>query len=658
MNILQRVSKFFGNGASLFDYFLSKSAPSMKSGDYVKAYRGWVFACVNAIAEDVATMNTRMKRRNEKGDIEITTHIALNLLSEVNTNMTSSDLLFATIAYILLDGNAFWYLPKGQATSKPAEIWALDPSRVIIVKSKETFVGGYIYINEKMESIPLNKEEILHFKTFNPINRYRGMGVVQAAALAIDTDRYAAEYNRNFFFNSAIPSVTLETDGTLTEEVFKKIKRQWEESHTGVNNAHRFAILHGGLHLKPMVISQKDMDFLKQREYSRDEIMAMFKVPKARLGMTDGVTVSNAEATDYIFAKNVVKPKMQFITDRLNEFYLPLFKENQKQIYFTFDDPVPQNVELQLKKWESGITSGYQTRNEVRAEMGKEPIEGGDDILVPFSMVPLSSINDPSPVDSTTATPAKGITKGKRIMSHAPLRDKFLAKKEKIFLKKFSGLYKELIKDIKSTKAKSVHKGGKLSVDEVIADIFPDTTNWKKMFAVMDFDLGVEVMQGSVKQVAETYKIPSVTEQGFKGAIEWLKQRVDEVTNSVNDTLLNRAREIIARNLADDFVDIEKIRQEVASTLEDEGGWRAERIVRTELFTAYSEAAHRTYAESGTVERLKWITADDERTCEVCDGNHEEVVGLGEKFNSDDTQEPAHVSCRCITVPTSDELSG
>lgn len=656
MNILQRVtSKLFGEKSSLFDYFWNQNAPDYRSGDYAQAYRGWAYACINAIAQEVATMNIRMKRKTSKGDIEVDSHIAKDLLSDVNPLMTSSDLLIATVSYKLLDGNVFWYLPKGKITKKPAEIWVLEPERVTIVKSQDSVVGGYVYTNEKNEHIPLDTNEVIHFKTFHPRNKYRGMGVIEASALAIDTDRYAAEYNRDYFFNSALPSAVLESDGTLSEENFKKIKRQWEEVHAGLGKAHKFAILHGGLKLKPMVLSQKDMDFLEQRKYSRDEILAMFKVPKTRLGMTEGVTVSNAEATDYIFAKTVIKPEMQFIIDRLNEFYLEMFREDPRQTYFTFDDPVPQNVELQLKKWESGINNGYLKRNEVRSQMGLEPVEGGDLILVPFSMVPLSDAAS-APADSNPdGTGGKTFKKAKRQPNHAPLRDRFLSKKEKDFKKKLNSHFDTLIKDIRGKKSKSVKKDNKPTIDEVMVDIFPDTTKWKRMFAAMTFDIGADVMEGSVEQVSETYKIPSMTEEAFKRAIDWLKARIEEVSDSVNDTLLNRAREVIARNLAEDFVDIEKIRDEVAETLDQERDWRTERIARTELFTAYAEAANRTYEESGLVEKLKWITAEDERTCEVCESNNNEVRKLGEEFPSGDTQEPAHVSCRCIKVPTYDE---
>ena len=66
-----------------------------------------------------------------------------------------------------------------------------------VVRSDTKFIGGYVYKSEKGEEIPLDVDEVLHFKRWNPRSRYRGVGTIQAAALAIDTDTYAAQWNRN-----------------------------------------------------------------------------------------------------------------------------------------------------------------------------------------------------------------------------------------------------------------------------------------------------------------------------------------------------------------------------------------------------------------------------------------------------------------------------
>ncbi len=379
---------------SIFSVLFGKEAPNMKGPEFLGAYKGWVYSCVNAIAEDVSTIDLHLQRLTSDGWADISEHLALSTLADVNPFMSSSDLLIATQSFLELEGNAFWYLPRGSVTRKPAEIWLLDPTRTYVVKSATDFIGGYVYKNEKGEDVPFKREEIIHFKRFNPQNKYRGMGTVQAAAMAIDIDTYSATWNRNFFFNSAMPSATLETAGTLTTEQYNRVKAEWDSRYKGVDNAHKLAILQGGLHFNPISLSQKDMEFLEQRKMSRDEILGIFRVPKTILGITDDVNRANAEATEYVFSKRVIKTRMEFIADRLNEFYIEMFGEDQKKLRFTYTDPVPKNRELVLQANETGIRAGYLTINEVREQEGKQPVNGGDEIYLPLNLTPIGSVQD------------------------------------------------------------------------------------------------------------------------------------------------------------------------------------------------------------------------------------------------------------------------
>ena len=48
------------------------------------------------------------------------------------------------------------------------------------------------------KEVDFEVNEILHIAKYSPLNAYRGFGTVSGAALAIDTDTFAAEYQRNF----------------------------------------------------------------------------------------------------------------------------------------------------------------------------------------------------------------------------------------------------------------------------------------------------------------------------------------------------------------------------------------------------------------------------------------------------------------------------
>ncbi len=129
--------------SNVFSFLLGNTAPDMKVSDYLAAYSGWVYACVNAIAEEVGSMELKLQRRTRDGWSDVEDHLALGPLRSVNPFMSSSELLLATQAFLELSGDAFWFMPYGKLVKKPLEIWLLDPARTHVVRHPTRFIGGY-----------------------------------------------------------------------------------------------------------------------------------------------------------------------------------------------------------------------------------------------------------------------------------------------------------------------------------------------------------------------------------------------------------------------------------------------------------------------------------------------------------------------------------
>jgi SPP1 gp7 family putative phage head morphogenesis protein len=86
----------------------------------------------------------------------------------------------------------------------------------------------------------------------------------------------------------------------------------------------------------------------------------------------------------------------------------------------------------------------------------------------------------------------------------------------------------------------------------------------------------------------------------------------------------------------------------ITRTLPDD--FWAEQVARTETSRAYNAGHLASYGVAG-VEKIKWLTAADERVCPECEELEGLVVNLGDDFgNSGESQPPIHPSDRCTTV--------
>lgn len=105
----------------------------MGEKEYLLAYKGWVFACTNAVAKRMAYIELKLQTRQDGMWIDVPEHPVLDLIHKGNPFMSFYDLWYATQAFIELDGNAFWYLVY-DGKKQLSEIWILDPTRVEIVQ--------------------------------------------------------------------------------------------------------------------------------------------------------------------------------------------------------------------------------------------------------------------------------------------------------------------------------------------------------------------------------------------------------------------------------------------------------------------------------------------------------------------------------------------
>jgi HK97 family phage portal protein len=390
---------------------------------YLGAYLDWVYAATSTNAKDAASIDFRayvnrtstksskiakrimdprqlremLQRSGDKSALEeLDNHILLDLLENPNPFMDGQTFHELTFLHLQLAGEAFWGKVRN-GLGKPEQLWPMVPYNMKEVPGNgpDDFIKGWLYrVNGKDYAWPV--EDVVHIKLPDPNNFRRGMSIVKAAARAIETDTHAADWNRNFFRNSARPDFVLQTDATLTDETFKRLKAQWDDMHAGTDNAHKAAILEAGLKANTLTMSQKDMDFLESRKFSRDQILAMTGVSRVMLGLIEGDGRANMEAAEYNHAKRTIRPLMARAVSAVNHSLAP---EYDPKLVIGFSDPVPEDKEFDHKVRMESVNKTH-TINEIRAEMGDDPIEGGDVLYQPLNLVPLGT-----PLEQPTEQP-------------------------------------------------------------------------------------------------------------------------------------------------------------------------------------------------------------------------------------------------------------
>lgn len=153
------------------------------------------------------------------------------------------------------------------------------------------------------------------------------------------------------------------------------------------------AVTSGAYKWTPFDYPPIDLGGLELTKNQRLTAANCFDVPISLL-QTEDSNRAVAEAGNYQHQRNAVEPRCVTIAGGLTA----MARQVDPRLFFAFDNPVEADEERRAKIFDMGLKNGTATVNEVRAEQGLPPVEGGDEPLVSKGLVRLrDTAADPEP---------------------------------------------------------------------------------------------------------------------------------------------------------------------------------------------------------------------------------------------------------------------
>ncbi|MDX2513848.1 phage portal protein [Streptomyces stelliscabiei] len=365
---------------------------------------GTLFAIVNRTSNATAQVEWKLYRKHASGRpedrVEVTQHAALDLINKPNPFFTRQELIETVQQHIDLTGEGWLVVARSPRSNIPLELWPVRPDRIAPIPHPIDFISGYMYTAPDGREIALRVEDVIQIRMPNPLDPYRGMGPVQSILTEIDASRYSAEWNRNFFLNSAEPGGIIEVPNGLSDGEFDELRERWNEQHKGVANAHRVAILEHGT-WKDRKYTQRDMQFAELRSISRDVMREAYGAPAFVLGEVGDVNRATADASKALFAEQLTVPRLERFKGAFNNDLLALYgKDTARLLEFDYEDPVPpdaeaRNAELKAKAEAAKhfVDMGFEAKSVAEAlglpEMEVVPAAGGDGLATPQQLADM-----------------------------------------------------------------------------------------------------------------------------------------------------------------------------------------------------------------------------------------------------------------------------
>jgi len=357
---------------------------------------------INYIAEAFASINPILKDGNEI----ITDHPVLDLLQTPSPFYTQ-DLFFENLAKSYLITGETELIAIGNVNRPPIELQPINPKNVTInegtgglatsmIVSGETLIGAYNLTKQgrALRYLRDNLSEIKQIRNYSTRDNslIRGQSSLVSASAEVRQHIEGNNHNVSLLVNGGRVSLVFHFDEDLSPDDFDATKQRVMDQYAGSQQAGKIGVTAGGkLDIKELGINNRDMDFANLQEMARTAVALQYKFPLPLLS-TDATTFNNYREAKGALYDDAVLPLADRLFGGLSDFLLPRYGLDPSKIRLSYDlDQITalasrRNEELKLRR-----DLNLESTNEMRSLLGREPIDNGDQVLVPATMVPLGT---------------------------------------------------------------------------------------------------------------------------------------------------------------------------------------------------------------------------------------------------------------------------
>ena len=243
----------------------------------------------------------------------------------------------------------------------------------------EMDINGRVYFtyvtNDGRPSIAFGIDDLFIINQFT-LNGFTPVSPIQYNASFLN-GTYDTEDTWNNLQSSGITSqFALKTDKSVNNDSAARLKKDWKtfRGATGIDN---IPVLEDGMDIKSLQLSPKDSELLANREFSVNRICRIFRVPPERIGVPKSASTSNTLLDiDEFYMRNGIEPIVLKFESACNTILAKLkvkkfVRVNRKAFYNGSPHRMVEAVGAELKL-------GGCTVNEMRIDLGRDPVEGGD----------------------------------------------------------------------------------------------------------------------------------------------------------------------------------------------------------------------------------------------------------------------------------------
>jgi HK97 family phage portal protein len=297
------------------------------------------------------------------------------------TNPTEDiiQLLRNVITDLMLFGDS--YIEVITLLGEPVAMYLLDATTMTVLSDQHGEVTGYRQDVDGMRTAAFTIDQVIHISLDAPRGGLYGVSPAQLALLPTTAWIFTMATIQETFRRGDPPRMHVDLAHFEDNDV-QRWREQYQVYNLGPKAVGNPLITTGGGAVQ-VLDPRKVTDYLDAERVLRDQIIAAFGVPPSKVGVieTGNIGGGSGEAQNKSFQINTIIPVANLLLEKLNYhlikvgFKISNFHFEFSEIDFRDSLTVEQVRELRLKY-------GAYSVNDWRAELGKQPIPGGDTNII------------------------------------------------------------------------------------------------------------------------------------------------------------------------------------------------------------------------------------------------------------------------------------
>ena len=340
---------------------------------------------LNLEAREDSSAVEKARKRIERMKIE---------LADWLESMNDDDSFTATMKKVLIDyestGNGYLEIGRtalgqigyvGHIPATTIRVRRLRDGYLQIIGNKVVYFRNFGAKNENPVTGDPRPNEIIHYKSYSPLNTFYGIPDILSAVSSLVGDSLAAQYNIDYFQNKAVPRYIITLKGAkLSADAEDKMFRFLQTGLKSQSHRTLYIPLPGDsdgnkveFNMEPIENGIQDGSFKEYRKQNRDDILIAHQVPISKLGGTDS-GLAAAMSQDRTFKEQVARPAQEHLEKMVNK----IIKEKTDIIELKFNELTLTDEIAQSQILERYVRNKIMVPNEARELLDLPQRKDGD----------------------------------------------------------------------------------------------------------------------------------------------------------------------------------------------------------------------------------------------------------------------------------------